>query len=91
MIQMTAPTRDRRRATSANGSPNKKPSGLHSPILLFPFSLPNLEADHKFCYAENEKEKQETRGFKLNQNRLILLVPRLCLRLCLTPVTTRRD
>ena len=66
MIQMTAPTRDRRRATSANGSPNKKPSGLHSPILLFPFSPPNLEADHKFCYARQRMRKRNKRLEVLN-------------------------
>lgn len=36
MIQMIAPTKERTRATRANGNPNKKPRGLHSPILCLP-------------------------------------------------------
>lgn len=32
MIQTTAPTRDKSRATKANGSPSKNPNGLQSPI-----------------------------------------------------------
>lgn len=34
--QITAPITDRTNATSAKGSPNKKPNGLHSPILCLP-------------------------------------------------------
>lgn len=36
---MTAPTRDKSKAMKANGSPIKKPNGLHSPIFSFSFFL----------------------------------------------------
>lgn len=57
MIQMTAPTRDRIRATKANGRPSKNPNGLQSPISYKLFLIFLLR--FKYMILAREEIKKE--------------------------------